>query len=144
MKQLDDGFIGWDFNEPGISFNLREGRIILFKSTLQALQHPEYYRFLFDADGLRFAVQVCAMDEKGSHRLPETLNKEHFAAKSMELVRFIYRACNWNRDLTYRIPGAAIPEVRMVTFDLKEALELHEWRLKERQTFGEADNGEMD
>ena len=137
MGQPENEYVIWDFQIPGISFDLREGRIVLFKSTLKALQYPDYYRFLFDPGNLRIAVQACGSIDEGARRLPAVIMHEHHAVKNISLVRIVYEACNWNCGLTYRVPGTAVLGERMVTFDLKAALELHEWRLKkQRKSWG--------
>ena len=49
-------YITWNYNEPGISFSISAGRINIFKTTLNALRYPPYFRFLFDKDNRKFAV----------------------------------------------------------------------------------------
>lgn len=129
--EKENVYVSWDYSTPGISFSLVPGRITIFKNTLEALGYPEYYRFLFDTENRRFAVQVCEIDDEGAHRLPETFLHDHYAIKSMDLVRFVYSTCDWNRKVTYRIPGEVYPAERLVNFNLVGALELHEGRLKE-------------
>ena len=47
------------------------------------------------------------------------------------MVRFIYQICNWDARMTYRIKGIAVPERKMVVFDLNDALKVREGRLIE-------------
>lgn len=93
--------------------------------------YPEYYRFLFDTENHRFAVQVCVIDVAGVHRMPNTILHDHYDIKSKDLVRFVYKTCGWTRNVTYRIPGEAFPVLRLVNFNLTDALKLHKGRLKE-------------
>ena len=40
----------WDLTAPGISFSARTGRITIFKTTIEALGHPEYFHFRFSPE----------------------------------------------------------------------------------------------
>lgn len=127
-----DEYINWDVTVPGISFNVVSGRITIFKSTLKAMGYPEFFRFLFSPEDLTFGVEPCHIDDGGSYRLPDKLTREHFDIKCMDLVRFVYQTCGWGKKLTYRIPGIRYSaDNRLVYFDLRQALEVHEGRVKE-------------
>ena len=124
-------YISWDYQTPGISFSKKSGRIIVFKKTLELLGFPAYYRFLLDPDGKSLAVQSCEMDDEGSHKLPKLTQNDYCEIKSLALVKFIYKSCRWNGKISYRVPGAVVPEFNLVQFDLTKALEIHEGRLIE-------------
>ena len=126
---MDENYISWDMKQPGISFCLTEGRITLFKSTLDALEYPEYYCFLFSPEDRLFAVQKCGMGDPGANRLGDT-KQENYNVKIMDLVRFIYHTCRWKEKVTYRIAGVSFPEDQAVQFDLESACEIHEWRVR--------------
>ena len=123
-------YVSWDLKQPGISFCLGEGRITLFKSTLDILGYPEHYRFLFSPEDKLFAVQKCGMSDPGSNRLGE-LKQDHYSVKTMDLVRFVYQSCGWQEKITYRVAGVAFPEDQAVQFDLAAAYEIHEGRVRE-------------
>lgn len=125
-----DGFVSWDLKQPGISFCLADGRITLFKSTLDVIGYPEYYRFLFSPEDRLFAVQKCEMSDPGSNRLGR-LEQYHFAVKTIDLVRFVYQSCRWKERITYRVAGIPFPEDKAVQFDLARAFEIHEGRVRE-------------
>ena len=59
----EDKYAFWDLKQPGISFNLTDGRITIFKSTLDIIGYPEYYRFLFSPEDRLFAVQKCGISD---------------------------------------------------------------------------------
>ncbi len=127
-----DEYIAWDYSAPGISFSLGSGRITIFKTTLVAIGYPEYYRFLFSPDDLIFGIEPCEIDDGGAHRLPENLKRDHYDIKSKGLVRFIFQSCGWKEQLTYRVPGVKMEsDSHIVYFDLQQALEVHEGRVKE-------------
>ncbi len=120
-------------NSLGINFGIYAGRITLFKGTIIALGHPEFYRFLFDPDSRKFAVQCCSIDASGANQLPRQLNRERYETYSLDLVRYIYKICGWDIGSSYRIKGVALPESQMIVFDLNEALRVIERRTPEKE-----------
>lgn len=123
-------YIVWDITNPGISFNLKTGRIRIFKQTLVALEYPEYYRFLFSPEDCVFGIEPCGIDDKGANRLPDELPHEYYEIKSVNLVRFVYKTCGWQKKMTYRIAGEKFaPDSGMVVFNLRKAYEIHEGRM---------------
>lgn len=121
-------------NSLGINFGIYAGRITLFKGTITALGHPEFYRFLFDPDSRKFAIQCCSIDANGANQLPRQLNRDRYSTYSLDLVRYIYKICGWEIDSSYRIIGTALPESRMIIFDLNKALRVIERRTPEKAT----------
>ena len=129
-----DEYIIWDNSLPGISFNIESGRITVFKTTLKAMNYPEYFHFLFSPEDLTFGIEPCELKDGGAHRLPDELTREHYDIKSKDLVRFVYKTCGWKKKLTYRVPGERLaPDSRLVVFDLQKAYEIHEWRMREAE-----------
>lgn len=124
----------WDYNNPGISFSLMWGRITIFKTTLKALEFPEYIHFMWNADRKKFAIEACGIDDPGGHRLSESKGRESCDVKSLELLRFVFRGCEWKEKVTYRVAGKLNPAKKRVEFDLSEALEIVEGRLRSPQT----------
>ena len=88
----------WNQRMLGLTFNVEDGRITIFRSTLEALGWPTHYRFLYN----REAKQVSNSCE----------------IKCVALVRMIYRDMRWNRNNTYRLEGKSIPRQQLVSFDL--------------------------
>ena len=130
---MTDEYYTWNHTALGISFMISAGRITIFKTTLAALDYPEYYRFMFNSSDLRFAIQACSIDDDGAKHMPRLKSSDHCSIKSMKLVRYIYRTCGWNTRLSYRIEGVAVPDKRLIAFDLTSTLEIHEGRLKETE-----------
>lgn len=126
-----EGYASWDYKSPGISFSLQAGRIVIFRTTLEALDYPEYYRFLFNPENRLFAMQICGIDDEGAHRLPKMDPEGSCEIKSKGLVRLVYQICGWKKELTYRIPGSHIPGERLVNYDLADALEVYQGQLIE-------------
>lgn len=129
-----DEYVSWDYSAPGISFNVGSGRITIFKTTLEAIGYPEYFRFLFSPEDQVFGIEPCEMDDGGAHRLPEIVKRDHYDIKSKDLVRFVFQSCGWAKKLTYRVPGVRkAPDSHTVYFDLRQALEVHEGRTRVAQ-----------
>lgn len=66
-------YISWDLKQPGISFSLADGRITIFKRTLDVLEYPEYYRFLFSPEDQAFCRakmrdERSGLQSAGRHR----------------------------------------------------------------------------
>lgn len=118
----------WEAKNLGINIALTCGRITIFRTTLKELGYPPYYRFLLDQEKKQFAIECCEFESSGSHQLPEE-RREHYDVISIDLVRFIYRLCGWDKKSSYRIKGIAIPSRRMVVFDLAKALRYQEHKM---------------
>lgn len=67
----------------GMSFCEEEGRITVFRKTLEALEWPSHYRFLYNRKMKQIAVQACGAEEAGAHRVGK-LDE----SKASELARF--------------------------------------------------------
>lgn len=119
----------WENNNLGISFSITYGRITLFRSTLKAMGLPPYFRFLLDSENRQLAIERCGYESNGSHQLPEDSSRDRYELKSMDLVRFVYQTCGWDKKSTYRIKGIAVPDRSMVVFDLTVALRVQEGHL---------------
>ena len=129
-----DEYIIWDSSSPGISFNIESGRITIFKTTLEAMGYPEFFRFRFSPEDMFFGIEPCGIDDGGAKRLPEVITREHYDIKSKGLVRFVYKSCGWGKKLTYRVPGEKFdPDNHLVVFDLRQAYEIHQGRMKEAE-----------
>lgn len=124
-------YVDWDYSVPGISFCEKSGRVTIFKTTLDAMGYPEFYRFLYNADAKKLAVEPCAMNAPGAYALVNVKKDETYDVSSMDFVRMMYRENGWNARISYRIAGVAYPGDRAVEFDLTKALVIHEGRVME-------------
>ena len=81
---MDLIFISWTFKEGrvvnertwnqrmlGLTFNVEDGRITIFRSTLEALGWPTHYRFLYNREAKQVAVQNCTAEDAGVHKTPK-------------------------------------------------------------------------
>ena len=100
----------------GMSFCEEEGRITVFRKTLEALEWPSHYRFLYNRKMKQIAVQACGAEESGAHRVgkPDESNSDEI--KCMALVRMIYG-------------DSAFPQQRLVSFKITDAMQIENGRV---------------
>ena len=108
----------WNQRMLGLTFNVEDGRITIFRSTLEALGWPKHYRFLYNREAKQVAVQNCTAEDAGAHKTPKLTVSNSCEIKCVALVRMIYRDMRWNRNNTYRLEGKSIPRQQLVSFDL--------------------------
>lgn len=108
----------WNQRMLGLTFNVEDGRITIFRSTLEALGWPTHYRFLYNRKSKQVAVQNCTAEDAGAHKTPKLTVSNSCEIKCVALVRMIYRDMRWNRNNTYRLEGKSIPRQQLVSFDL--------------------------
>lgn len=125
----------WSPDMLGVTFNYVEGRITVFRSTLESIGWPRNYRFLFSVKNKKFAVQGCSADAIGSHRTPKLKSGDSCEIKCKALVRLIYCECRWDKTLSYRVAGVHYAEKKLADFDLRGAFLLQEGKVQESPTF---------
>lgn len=108
----------WNQRMLGLTFNAVDGRITIFRSTLEALGWPAHYRFLYNRKAKQVAVQNCTAEDAGSHKTPKLNASNSCEIKCMALVKMLYRDMRWERNNTYRLEGKSIPGQQLVSFDL--------------------------
>lgn len=108
----------WNQRMLGLTFNVEDGRITIFRSTLEALGWPTHYRFLYNREAKQVAVQNCTAEDAGAHKTPKLTVSNSCEIKCVALVRMIYRDMRWNRNNTYRLEGKNVPRQQLVSFDL--------------------------
>ena len=99
----------------GMSFCEEEGRITVFRKTLEALEWPSHYRFLYNRKMKQIAVQACGAEESGAHRVGKPDESNSGEIKCMALVRMIYGDSGWDKKMSYRLIGRAFPQQRLAT-----------------------------
>ena len=108
----------WNQRMLGLTFNAVDGRITIFRSTLEALGWPTHYRFLYNRKSKQVAVQNCTAEDAGSHKTPKLNASNSCEIKCMALVKMLYRDMRWKRNNTYRLEGKSVPRQQLVSFDL--------------------------
>lgn len=107
---------------PGISFSKKQGMIMIFRSTIQALSEPDYIRFLMNMEKGCFAVQACDKKTLDCFRVPAYDPKDWtFRIYSDMMQRMLWTRCGWEDEYTYRVSGVLHSEYNLVEFDLNTA-----------------------
>ena len=57
-----------------MTFSIDEGRITIFRSTLETLGWPSHYRFLYNPQMNQIAVQACKAGDTGAHRVGKRMS----------------------------------------------------------------------
>ena len=94
----------------GVTFNANEGRITIFRSMLEALGWPTYYRFLYNWKMGQIAVQACKAENAGAHRVTRLNETNSCEIKCVAFSRMIYQDAHWNMKRSYRLDGKLFPE----------------------------------
>ena len=113
----------------GMSFCEEEGRITVFRKTLEALEWPAHYRFLYNRKMKQIAVQACGAEEAGAHRVGKLDESNSGEIKCMALVRMIYGDSGWDKKMSYRLLGRAFPQQRLVSFQITDAMQVENGRV---------------
>ena len=109
-------------NITGVSLCQKKGIIRIFRSTIKELGDPRYIRFLFNPEKRTLAVQSVSRKEAECFRVPKYNPKDwDFKICSIQMLRIIWRVCEWNENDTYRIAGTHYPEYNLVEFNLNQA-----------------------
>ena len=113
----------------GMTFSIDEGRITIFRSTLETLGWPSHYRFLYNPQMNQIAVQACKAGDAGAHRVGKQNEFSSCEIKCVALVRMVYKDAKWNKRRSYRMIGNLFPEQRLVSFQIREALTIENGRV---------------
>ena len=97
--------------------------------TLEALEWPSHYRFLYNRKMKQIAVQACGAEESGAHRVGKPDESNSGEIKCMALVRMIYGDSGWDKKMSYRLIGRAFPQQRLVSFKITDAMQIENGRV---------------
>ena len=119
----------WHAGVLGMTLNMDEGRITIFRSTLETLGWPSHYRFLYNPQMNQIAVQACKAGDVGAHRMGKLNEFSSCEIKCVAFVRMVYKNAHWNKRRSYRMIGNPFPEQRLVNFQIQEALLIENGRV---------------
>ena len=105
----------------GLSFTCKEGRIRIFRETLQVLDFAKHYRFLYNQKNKYLAIQACSFGDKGAHKMPDIIDGVSCVVYSTALVDMIYKDCHWDETVSYRASGSGFPDEKTAYVDLDSA-----------------------
>ncbi|MCD8107022.1 MAG: hypothetical protein LUE20_03540 [Oscillospiraceae bacterium] len=117
MQGSNDNFI------PGISLSKKYGKIVVFRSTMQALSEPKYIKFLINTEKGCLAIQACEKKTIDCFKVPIYESKEvEFRIYSDVLLRMLWKRYGWDSGYTYHMDGVLYSEHGIVEFNLNEAV----------------------
>lgn len=119
----------WHSGVLGMSFSAEEGRILIFRKTLDALGKPSHYRFLYNASTHEIAVQACKPDEAGSHRVGKLDETNSCEIKCIAFVRMIYQDARWSFRRSYRLTGKSFADQKLVSFSIRDAIPIENGKI---------------
>lgn len=119
----------WYSGMLGVTFNAEEGRITIFRSTLEALGWPTHYRFLYNRKMGQIAVQACKAEDAGAHRVTRLNETNSYEIKCVAFSRMIYRDAHWNMKRSYRLVGRSFSEQKLVSFPVSDAIPIENGKI---------------
>lgn len=119
----------WYSGMLGMTFNADEGRITIFRSTLEALGWPSHYRFLYNREKKQIAVQACDAAASGSHRVTKMNESNSCEIKCMAFSRMIYQDARWSFRRSYRLTGKSFADQKLVSFSIRDAIPIENGKI---------------
>lgn len=119
----------WHSGILGMTFSAEEGRITIFRGTLEALGWPSHYRFLYNPQMNQIAVQTCKAGDAGAHRVTKLDEFSSCEIKCVAFVRMVYKDAHWNTRRSYRMIGIFFQEQKLVSFQIQDALPIEKGRI---------------
>ena len=118
-------FKTFDFSEGVPYVSITNNGITFNKSVIMKMKYPAYVRLLINETDKQIAVQKCdEHDDKSVQFYKEKSNgvlSVRWNAK--DLINTISRICDWDlSQLSYRVNGILISEMKLMLFDLNEAV----------------------
>ena len=118
-------FRTFDFSEGVPYLSITNNGITFNKSVIMKMKYPAYVRLLINETDKQIAVQTCdEHDDKSVQFYKEKSNgvlSVRWNAK--DLINTISRICDWDlSQLSYRVNGILISEMKLMLFDLNEAV----------------------
>lgn len=113
----------------GISFFLKRGRILIYRTALKAIGSPRFIRLLVSRKDKRIAVQCCEEIDRDSYAIPAYDTWDQFEISSTKFIGLIYKLAKWDQDKNYRILGYAVEKYHLILYCLDEAQEITDTEL---------------
>lgn len=110
-------------NEVFLSFYLKANRIHVFTDALRGIGSPANICFLLDEKGNTLILQPYPRKDFHSHRVPMDVyrGKKRMEVSSWKLCAMIADIRQWNRKISYRVPGTAMQRQQICVFYLDQA-----------------------
>lgn len=110
-------------NEVFLSFYLKANRIHVFADSLRVIGSPANICFMLDEKGNTLILRPYPKKDFHSHRVPMDVyrGKKHMEVNSRKLCSMIADMRQWNRTISYRVPGVVLPRQQICVFYLNRA-----------------------
>jgi len=109
-----------------ISFYLKSGSILIFKSSIERLDCPDYIKFMVHQNGKSMLMipydKKCLTSFKTAKRSWKT--GKSIIVHSKKFCEILAYRLGWDTDYSYRVPGKFDSELGAMVFDLSKALEI--------------------
>jgi len=111
---------------PFVSINSKKYRINIGSRILKLLGNPAYVTIYRNEDLTSIAIGSCEADNVMSFRTPidREASIHHFTINSKQFISDVMLRNNLPVGRSYRINGTYLSEKNMVTFNMKEAVEI--------------------
>lgn len=109
-----------------VSFYMRSNTIRIFKSTIRAMGTPKFIRLRIHETEGTMIIEPYDRITFSSFRVPFPLNdsKEGMDIHSKRFIRIVAALMRWDMEQTYRVTGKLYGKLKIVKFDLVQAVKL--------------------
>lgn len=111
--------------KPMVLIDMAKNRIRIHRTTLSALQQPEYILLIVNPEEKHIGIMPGQLSDPGAHRVktPSVLGKNCYELYSAALTRKLRQVCaDWQPAGKYRIEGTLIPGEHLVRFPMEDAV----------------------
>ena len=91
-----------------VTFCYRNDFMRIHKTSIAALNYPDYIRLLIDKKSRLFAIQPCDIRERDKIRVPKWTDIDSSSVEfhGKAFLESVTKLMGWSKDLTYRISGS--------------------------------------
>lgn len=112
-------------SKPMVLIDMAKNRIRIHRTTLAALQQPEYILIIVNPEEKHIGIMPGKLSDPGVHRVktPSVLGKNCYELYSAAFTRKLRQVCaDWLPAGKYRIEGTVIPGELLVRFSMEDAV----------------------
>lgn len=109
-----------------VSFYMRSNIIRIFKSTIRAMGTPKFIRLRIHEPEGTMIIEPYDRITFSSFRVPFPLNdsKEGMDIHSKRFIQIVAELMRWDMERTYRVSGELYGKLKIVKFDLVQAVKI--------------------
>jgi hypothetical protein len=106
---------------PAIRISLRWNKLHIHKTTIKALNFPQYIQLLVERNKKILIIRGCKKKERDCFPVPASLfekARSRFCLESKLFMEALRIQIGWEQGVVYRIVGKSLPQLSLVLFDL--------------------------